>query len=316
MKFYSTLLLALLTSSAWAQNQSAIPIPDTLDWHRYFPLTIGNIWEYQVSEGEPLRRHQIIGDTLAGDHRYAVLVESIYEFDSRAQALELWSTNRRYVRYDSIGAVFVLPDPEADTLETPRDVALDGETQGYFDLRMAFDDTLYYGTASHAYYVTSGGYGEWISIGAEEVEVAALKVFESTFWRARYAADIGYLGGGNLWGPFLTYARVGEAEYGIGRTPTSVEAGQEVELLSIGSIFPNPARSRVRIGYGVSRPSQVSVEVFNVLGQRVWSRGAVAQGGGMHRLDLEVEAWPPGLYVVSIRGGDGIGLKVPFLIVR
>ena len=39
--------------SVTAQNPSSSIVPDTLDWKRYYPLSIGNEWQYDDAESGP-----------------------------------------------------------------------------------------------------------------------------------------------------------------------------------------------------------------------------------------------------------------------
>src|SRR5690606_27699235 len=56
------------------------PVPDTLYWKRYMPLEVGNVWEYAVSEGEPLLRQEIVQDTFFRGQRYYAVEETSYAY--------------------------------------------------------------------------------------------------------------------------------------------------------------------------------------------------------------------------------------------
>ena len=197
------------------------PTPDTLDWRRYYPLAVGNVWEYQVAEGEPLLRREIIGETLALGREYFLMDETAYDYDylGGGTELEVFFSNMFFVRYDTSGTVVALRDVESDTSAAPRSELSYATGDWYFDLRMAFGDTVRFGAGEADVYSISGGYGETVEIGNAMVVVAAHKFFQGALGFESYAADIGFLGGGNLWGPHITYSRVEGVEYGISRTP-------------------------------------------------------------------------------------------------
>ncbi|MGB3542818.1 hypothetical protein [Rubrivirga sp.] len=54
--------LGIATAAATAQPA------DSLDWKRYYPLAVGNIWEYHDAEGfNDQFRHTLVSDTTVGD---------------------------------------------------------------------------------------------------------------------------------------------------------------------------------------------------------------------------------------------------------
>ncbi len=294
-------LLSLLFAGA-ALGQDTPVVIDTLDWQRYYPLEIGNTWEYG---GLNSYVSTIVGDTLANGHRYFIQRDSILAVGTLGPFIHTF-----YVRYDTAGTVVTLPSLEADTVEVPvpfHNIYIDVDFLMYFDMRTAFGDTLYYGAPDTLYHV-QGGYNESRQIGYELVEVDALKCFrEQGFtagWIECYAADIGFVGGGNLFGSELNYAKVGGIEYG--RLPTPVEAAAEVPAqFSIETIYPNPFKGRATVAYRLPKPSSITVEVFNVLGQRIWRERSSVQAAGVGRYPLQSRAWSAGLYFVRLTTESG-----------
>ena len=302
MRITCIILLSLLLAGA-APAQDTSVVVDTLDWQRYYPLEIGNTWEYG---GLNSYISTIIGDTLANDHRYFIRRDSIPAVGTLGPFIHMF-----YVRYDTAGTVVTLPSLEADTLEVPlpfvnRRVDFP-DFLAHFDMRTAFGDTLYYEAPDTVYYVW-GGYNERRQIGNELVEVDALKCFGGHgffLWRFEcYATDIGFVGGGNLFGSELNYAKVGGIEYG--RLPTPVEAAAEVpEQFSIETIYPNPFKGRATVAYRLPKPSSITIEVFNVLGQRIWWEGTSVQAAGVGGYELQSRAWSAGLYFVRLTTESG-----------
>ena len=299
-------LLCLLFAGA-ALGQDPPVVVDTLDWQRYYPLEIGNTWEYG---GLNSYVSTIVDDTLANGHRYFVRRDSILAVGTLGPFIDTF-----YVRYDTAGTVVTLPDLEADTVEVPvpfhyRRVDFP-DFLAHFDMRTAFGDTLYYG-APDTLYDVQGGYNERLEIGRELVAVDALKCFReqgfSAGWIECYATDIGFVGGGNLFNSELTYANVGGIEYG--RLPTPVETAAEVPAqCSIVTIYPNPFKGSATVTYRLSKPSSITVEVFNVLGQRIWEERSSVQAAGVGRYRLQSRTWSAGLYFVRLtteRGAQSV----------
>ena len=272
---------------------------DTLDWHRYYPLEIDNTWEYG---GLDSYISTIIGDTLANDHRYFIRLDSIPAVGTLGPFIHTF-----YLRYDAAGTVVTLPSLEADTMEVPLPfhyARVDfPDFLAHFDMRTAFGDTLYYGAPDTLYYV-QGGYNERLQIGNELVEVDALKCFAGSgivVWRIEcYATDIGFVEGGNLWRSDLKYARVGGIEYGS-RLSTAVEGAAAVpDQFSIETIYPNPFRGRATVAYRLTKPSSMTIEVFNVLGQRIWWEETSVQAAGIGGYELQSREWSAGIYLVRL----------------
>ena len=296
-------LLSLLFAGA-AFGQDTPVVVDTLDWQRYYPLEIGNTWEYG---GLNSYVSTIVGDTLANGHRYFIGRDSTLAAGTLGPFIHTF-----YLRYDTAGTVVTLLSLEADTLEVP--LPFDywrvdfPDFLAHFDMRTAFGDTLYYGAPDTLYYV-QGGYNARRQIGYELVEVDGLKCFReqgfSAGWIECYATDIGFVGGGNLWGSDLKYARVGGIEYGSRRS-TPVERAAEVPAeVSIETIYPNPFRGRATVAYRLPKPSSITVEVFSMLGQRIWREGTSVQAAGVGRYELQSRAWSAGLYLVRLTTESG-----------
>src|SRR5690554_1637829 len=220
-----SLLVLTIVPAAFAQTEPRTVVPDTLDWQRYFPLQEGNVWEYRESEGFPLVRREIVGDTVFGDRSYFIVREKIFDrtHSVPGYSLELWGTRTRFARYDSSRTLVMVHSIAADTVRLPHPIGgLDGEVTGLFDLSASFGDSIQYGPGPEDFYLVDGGYAREVEIGDETYTVDALKQF-STILFANYAADIGLLSVGNLWGPRLTYARVGGREYGTERYAIAVD---------------------------------------------------------------------------------------------
>ena len=84
--------------------------------------------------------------------------------------------------------------------------------------------------------------------------------------------------------------------------PTPPTADAPPVALSLRA-SPNPAVSQVAIEYALGSDARVELEVVDVTGRRVELRDLGAPGPGTHRVALERDALPPGVYWVRIRAG-------------
>lgn len=205
------LLLAVVLLAIPASAQA----PDTLDWRRYYPLAVGNVWEYHDAEAWGVQfRHTLVADTVVGGRTY---------FVRRTDQSSLGSPTMPatplvdYVRYEEGGGGVVA----AASLDGPPASVQPCSATDLFerDLRLGFGTRLPC-PASADSVVVAGQYGAvWqpdvLSGPATPIDVAAIKQFTVGYVHfTTFVADIGPVRAGNLWGPSLHYARVGGVEYG------------------------------------------------------------------------------------------------------
>ncbi len=150
-----------------------------------------------------------------------------------------------------------------------------------------------------------------VLIATASVEVLR-RPFESTFYALiswmSYAADVGLLSDGaaefgGLW-MNLTYARIGNLEYGTERFPVAAE-GVPLESVVALTVFPNPSSGDATVQFALDRPQRVTLAIFDVLGRRVLSEDLGVQSAGEATYRLDVAKLPAGLYVVRLDGDAG-----------
>src|SRR5690554_2785959 len=126
--FAVSLVVLLATSTVWAQDspvfnqlEPIMPeflenlrnrgegIPDTTEPWRYFPLEVGNTWEYLDTEGRTLRRY-IEKDTLIEDRIFFVFVGQNFAPSGQPLAFPI----RRYLRFDTLTAYVMRPSVIGD----------------------------------------------------------------------------------------------------------------------------------------------------------------------------------------------------------
>lgn len=72
----------------------------------------------------------------------------------------------------------------------------------------------------------------------------------------------------------------------------------------VGEIYPNPARDEASVEITLNKASSISARIIGVTGQQVVSRSETL-AAGTHRLVIEMESLPEGLYVLQIVTGNG-----------
>jgi hypothetical protein len=68
--------------------------------------------------------------------------------------------------------------------------------------------------------------------------------------------------------------------------------------------YPNPFNPRTTIRYTLSRPSDVRLTLYNVLGQHVRTLVQNQQDAGYHEIPLEATGLASGVYLYQLQAGD------------
>lgn len=299
MRLIATLIVLLapvmLTQPAHAQE----PVPDTTSAWRYFPLEVGNTWEYQSdgSVGSP-----------ASDHRIAVEADTVIE-------------GRQYfvVTHDGIACSPCLDrftvrfDAEAGTLLQR---SSDGDEVAWWyspcPLGAGFADQTACGQVS-------GGYAESFELADGSVlDGITYKRFDAGFEARGYVADVGFVTHAILQGEpgevRLRYARVGGVEYGE-PFPVDVEEGPSPPAPFSLSVHPNPLRVGGTVEFVTEGVHRVHLAVHDVLGRRVALLHEGPLPSGDHRFSFDASALSAGTYFVRATS-TGATVTSTFTIAR
>ena len=268
----SLLVLALLgTTNLCAQT------PDPLDPRGYFPLSVGNEWEYRVDISGPVGtfrneyvRYRIVSDNAGPTaDRFAIVNERYKDLAT------LQTRDTVAVRYD-VSRMTVLgfyPDSQGNPYEAPFP---------YYacDLGLPFD---------------GGGGACWSSAMQTQIMIPLLtgetmpvqaKRFNSFLNRFDAVHGIGFVSGFigcDPCGPGsqqveleLIYARVDGQTYGtkaVSSTPGPTSS------LSTLHAYPNPTAGPLHLRLDSSKTTPIEFQIYNALGRIVLSSSLPSSGG-------------------------------------
>jgi|GEM_PF-1888552 len=295
----------------WTSLVQAQSIPDTLDWRRYFPLQVGNEWQYYGHEilneqeeelpdyfvdEDSLRarytRWRIIGDTvLNGVTRFITEIYSKTIYESNAVSTDTLIT---FVYYDTASAQVcgvVVPGEKSPSC-IPWGARLDAPLNSWFNI----------------YWVE--GKATTLELSDSSTINVVIKSFEE-FWgnySIHFISDIGYFstfyGGIDLiynWeDDRLAYARVGGLRYGTPVLTLSEPKSVKYEGAGIVSVWPHPVRSSAQVLYVVRRAGAVRLLLYDVLGRRVRQAEPGFQRPGRHQVQLWLADLPAGVYLLRL----------------
>ncbi|WP_420454429.1 hypothetical protein [Rubrivirga sp.] len=309
------LVVALSLASAAGAQPEDDPVPDPTPPHLYYPLAVGNVWEYANLGTLPTvagwhTRREIVRDTVVDGQRYFVELRTRIGFD-----WEGWKEpSRLLVRYDSASTRVMLFAGGTVLSEYPITCRLGLDFGGPSACDGFSTDSVYVGGETNAeipFGYGSGPYGIGYPTGT--LEVSASKVFY-TLGLADYnsypiyAAPVGYAGeDSGCCARSLTYARVlldDGTIYEVGaQYDVASDDGPETGRLAL-AVGPNPTAGPLALALDVPAPATLALEAFDALGRRVW-QSEVALGSGRHRVEVDAGRWAPGLYVVRATGPVG-----------
>jgi hypothetical protein len=91
----------------------------------------------------------------------------------------------------------------------------------------------------------------------------------------------------------------------------SVPLGEEGDFdQQLSALYPNPSSGILYADVFLKKPSNVTIEMLDVMGRSVQSRNLGTFPSGEHKhLPMEISAVPPGTYLVRLRGAQSVEMK-------
>lgn len=251
--------------------------PDTLDWHGYFPLEVGNVWQYDVevtdyafgTVGEWIEQWEVTGDTTFGGRTFFRLdmtcdsvsvLEGYYIAPCGPDEIE-----SNYMRYDETAANLEIREGENRPWHWTGWHWLD-----HYEFRL--DAPFYYedaGPIGFAYFPVDS-----VRIGGETVDagIKGITVWDAVPGGFTFAHGIGlvaqgFYDGGGL-SQRLRYVRTSSVELGH-----FFNVATEWPPPSRGDItleaYPNPVSDAFAVELNGAAAGTFTLELFDVLGRRV-----------------------------------------------
>ncbi len=172
MRIVTALLLVLLAPAALAQpcdpaqNDSACP--DTTTWQRYFPLDVGNIWQYRESFYEEPVTHwswTITGETEVDSQTYITLERCNEAADGSATCAD-----PVLLRYDDANDMIVRRDGNGEVWWNELPCGMEADFNGEYECTGA-------GTEGETFVVPFGSYGASVPVPPDVVSDDTQKQF-------------------------------------------------------------------------------------------------------------------------------------------
>jgi hypothetical protein len=253
--------LIVAVGLGYSEGAHGFSEPDTLDWRQYYPLEVGNAWEWYTFiavNDHKIRRREIVGDTTVGGEKYFVQLSSLFDTDHALSVPELVHRDTVLLRYDEVNKRILARGNSEDLewhytcdLSTPFGVMFECDGQEVTVL---------------------GGYSPDypLTIGGSAVTVPARKIHTHIGGGSEFYYGIGELpmiGDGEYGEERFMWVRVGGAEFGASVVSIQGVEGVEPKIANM-DVYPNPASDRVRVK--LQRPgTEITLEVYDLLGRKV-----------------------------------------------
>jgi hypothetical protein len=276
--------------------------PDPTPPGAYYPLAVGNAWEYRFSgfNVQPYRdRLDVTGDTVADGRPYFLMRAARY---ADADPGPPTSVETFLVRFDTLSARVVSRPLNGN------------ESGGGFPLDAPVGGAIN---------PPSGSYTVYLQGARKTFTSCHTGIADTGFEDFVYEAGRGYLGysytppfdpfGHSHW---LVYSRVDGVEIG---TPFvwPVATGEPPQAAApVLRVYPSPAQNAATAAFVLPAAGEASVEVLDALGRRVATHALGRRAAGAGEVVLDVGGLAPGRYVVRLVGVGGVRLVAPLVVAR
>ena len=268
---------------------------DTASW-QYYPLDIGNAWEYENDSGD-IKRIDVMSDTLIDGIGYRIV-----------RYIELGQDKRELVRFDSSTSSIILHLYGVGDFDSTPHCPFD-EGEGEVSCARGGDQIV---DIEEKGLIVFGG--STPGSGSDSVSVVAKSYDLSSGFRAVYARDVGlvYESGDGYW-KALTYYRVGSEEHGI--RGVAVSSGYNPYSGNKISIWPNPASHKLKINVCIkSEPGESNIRIYDSSGRIVYEYDVGVSLFGCELIEQDVSSLSAGAYILAARVGGGYVASRQFIV--
>jgi len=91
-----------------------------------------------------------------------------------------------------------------------------------------------------------------------------------------------------------------------GSDPIIISSVEEYTAISNLSVSPNPAMTNTNINFNLGEASDVTINVFNLMGQQMMSLNQGTVAAGTHNFALDMSGIPAGSYVYHVVAGESV----------
>ncbi len=276
--FYSLITLLLITYNSFTQNQI-----DSLDVLSFFPLHVGDKWQYIITNtwypnDTSYITYTVKDDTIMPNNKY------YFELDcgSFPDYIRVDCSDLKVYRYEPIP-----PDSEYVYYELLRpDTVI---IPSYF----YFYDTTFGQVGNLPFYRKQNIY--WWTDYVIDQE----RYLSQDFGLSSIITNEGY---GYVEYYNLIAAQIDTSIYG--QFITSIEHDENVTGFVLYQNYPNPFNQTTKIKFSLDKIENIKIEVYNTLGQKIEILLKEQLPAGLHEIEFNADKLASGVYLYRIEAGD------------
>jgi len=272
----------------------------------YFPLSVGNYWQYKVSYRGHSNPDSIIFN---GRYDYMQVIKDTIIGDLSIPYYKLkyvhWSDTTKYLRYDSLKQSIIdyspgWSDPEPKYFDLASNVG-DFSKYRYTEMYCSkIDSILWFGKKmEYRQYYNSPA---WEDVYGLAKGIGLVKMVYNQSW--------GYT---NITYYDLVYARIDGIEYGKLITNIDYENILPVDY-SLSQNYPKPFNPITTINYSIPKINHISIIVYNSIGEEVVRLVDKFQLVGNYNVIFNGNNISSGVYFYQIKAGEYLETKKMLLI--
>jgi hypothetical protein len=88
------------------------------------------------------------------------------------------------------------------------------------------------------------------------------------------------------------------------RIVSAITVQNQIKPFTLKPVFPNPFKSSTTIRFEIPAISNVTLQIFNQSGHKVFVKEWLQMGAGLHAYDWEVSSLPAGIYFIRLSFGN------------
>ena len=102
---------------------------------------------------------------------------------------------------------------------------------------------------------------------------------------------------------------------GVAQDPSGIEDAQQIpETFTVYQNYPNPFNPTTNIKYRLPQSAPVSIEIFNLLGQKIETLVNTKMPAGLHEVEFNANDLPSGIYLYRVAAGEFREVKKMMLV--
>ncbi len=263
---------------------------------QFYPLQIGNLWQYRGEGSGVIWTIKIIGDTVINDRMYYKRANPNYPQNAGFVRVDsaYHVVQRQADQEEEYNPIYRLNEPLGSAYQIPSDVAgasvICKGTKDIMKYASYVESAIGPGMDAMIFYPGKIDTVQMDTCVASEfrfILVKGLGVYREEYEADRFMQLTGAIINGVKWGTIVS----------VEEDPLPLP--EEFTLLQN---YPNPFNGRTTIMYTISKETEISLKIYNILGQVVRTLVEGVAISGLYTINFDASDLPSGVYFYRLTG--------------